>query len=98
MAAKGGTVTSASGNFKRLTVIALGWTFIGLGIVGLFLPFLQGILFLLIGLVILSHEYHWARELLARLRQHFPRVDFWLAKAHEKAARVLGHEAAKERE
>ncbi len=57
---------------KRLVVLVIGWGFILLGIAGLFLPVLQGILFLLIGLLILSTEYVWAHRLLQRLRQRFP--------------------------
>ncbi|HLK34110.1 MAG TPA: PGPGW domain-containing protein [Terriglobales bacterium] len=59
---------------KRIAVLLLGWAFILLGIAGLFLPILQGILFLLIGLVILSTEYVWAHKLLQRLRSRFPGV------------------------
>lgn len=66
---------------KRWAWIAAGWTFIVLGVLGLFLPFLQGILFLLIGLLILSSEYVWAHKLLQRLRGHFPwiaaKLDHW---------------------
>lgn len=43
-----------------------------LGVAGLFLPFLQGVLFLLIGVTILSAEYAWARKLLRKLREWFP--------------------------
>ena len=57
---------------KRIVVLALGWMFILLGVAGLFLPVLQGILFLLIGLIILSSEYVWAHHLLRRLKQRFP--------------------------
>ena len=57
---------------KRLAVLLLGWGFILLGIAGLFLPVLQGVLFLLIGLIILSSEYVWAHKLLQRLRRRFP--------------------------
>jgi uncharacterized membrane protein YbaN (DUF454 family) len=59
---------------KRALVLSLGWGFILLGIVGLFLPVLQGVLFLLIGLVILSSEYVWAHHLVTRLRQRFPKL------------------------
>jgi uncharacterized protein len=83
-------------HFKRLAAIAVGWLCVALGIAGLFLPFLQGILFLLMGLVILSKEYRWARKLLSRLRSRFPRLDAWLAKAHEKAAGILGHRKEKQ--
>jgi uncharacterized membrane protein YbaN (DUF454 family) len=81
-----------SARFKRVALILTGWLFIALGIVGLFLPVLQGILFLLIGLVILSTEYHWARRLLGRLRVRFPKLDSVIKAAHEKAARISGHE------
>jgi hypothetical protein len=69
-------------NLKRVAVIATGWIFVALGIAGLFLPLLQGILFLLIGLVILSKEYRWAGKLLKRIRARFPRMATSLAKAH----------------
>jgi uncharacterized protein len=59
---------------KRALLIATGWLFIVLGIAGLFLPVLQGILFLVVGLLILSREYAWARKLLARLEARFPQV------------------------
>jgi len=56
----------------------LGWTFLVLGIAGLVLPFLQGILFIAIGLWLLSHELEWAHRkrewLLNRFPQMRPRV------------------------
>jgi uncharacterized protein len=71
---------------KRISVVALGWAFILLGILGLFLPILQGVLFLVIGLVILSSEYVWAHRLLARLRARFPSIAHKADEAREKAA------------
>jgi uncharacterized membrane protein YbaN (DUF454 family) len=59
---------------KRVLLIATGWLCIVLGIAGLFLPVLQGILFLAVGLLILSREYAWARRLVARLEARFPQV------------------------
>ena len=69
---------------KWLTMI-VGWTFIALGIAGLFLPVLQGILFLMIGLIILSSEYAWAHNVLEKLRERFPRVGARFHEASEKA-------------
>lgn len=60
---------------KRIILEIAGWAFIALGIAGLFLPVLQGILFLLIGLTILSAEHHWARRWTGKLRQRFPEAD-----------------------
>jgi uncharacterized membrane protein YbaN (DUF454 family) len=59
---------------KQVIVIVVGWTFIVLGIAGLFLPVLQGVLFLLIGLLILSTEYVWAHNLLHKLRTRSPKL------------------------
>jgi len=71
---------------KRALVLSLGWGFILLGIVGLFLPVLQGVLFLCIGLVILSSEYVWAHRLITWLRQRFPKVGRVADEAAAKAA------------
>lgn len=57
---------------KSILRITLGWVFIFLGIAGLLLPFLQGILFLVIGLYLLSHESPRAKNLLKKVRERFP--------------------------
>lgn len=70
---------------KRILVLIVGWAFILLGIVGLFLPILQGILFLLIGLIILSSEYVWAHHLLGRIKERFPKLGRVADEAADKA-------------
>ncbi|HWR35519.1 MAG TPA: PGPGW domain-containing protein [Clostridia bacterium] len=72
---------------KRVLIISVGWMFIILGIAGLVLPVLQGILFLLIGLIILSTECAWAHNLLQGLRNRFPRIAAHInhAELHAKA-------------
>ncbi len=80
---------------KRWLVLGLGWTFILLGIVGLFLPLLQGILFLAIGLVILSSEYAWAHNLLQKVRSRFPRFVSHVDKATVKANAWLSRISAR---
>jgi uncharacterized protein len=74
---------------KRFAVLVLGWAFILLGIAGLFLPVLQGILFLLIGLIILSTEYVWAHKLLAKIKARFPKFAAHADSAHRRADRVM---------
>ena len=74
----------------RLALLTLGWCFIVLGVIGLFLPILQGVLFLLAGLYLLSNESRTARRLLQRLRRRFPRVDARLHAWRERIARWLG--------
>ena len=71
---------------KRLLIWCLGWVFIVLGILGLFLPVLQGILFLLIGLYLLSSTSPWAERLLNRLRERFPKISKTFEEAKEKVA------------
>jgi uncharacterized membrane protein YbaN (DUF454 family) len=66
---------------KKILKLLLGWAFMLFGVVGLFLPFLKGILFLFIGLVILSSEYVWAHRLLSKIRNRFPSVTARLDKA-----------------
>jgi uncharacterized membrane protein YbaN (DUF454 family) len=70
---------------KKAVALLVGWAFIVLGIVGLFLPIMQGILFLMIGLTILSSEYVWAHHLLAKVRARFPRIATMSDRAREKA-------------
>lgn len=57
---------------KRIVVLTLGWVFVFLGILGLFLPILQGILFLLIGFILLSRESKWAQRHLVNLKTRYP--------------------------
>ncbi len=60
---------------NRIAVLVLGWFLVGLGIVGLFVPILQGILLIFLGLWVLSRESRWARRCLRRMRLKFPAVD-----------------------
>lgn len=71
---------------KKLLSMIVGWSFIVLGILGLFLPFLQGILFLLVGLIILSKHYAFAQRWLDKLKHRFPAAfDF----AHKFRVRLM---------
>ena len=72
---------------KRIAILALGWVFILFGIVGLFLPILQGVLFLLIGLALLSSESKTARRLLERLRARYPGLSEKFDLAEQRATR-----------
>jgi uncharacterized protein len=69
-----GYVLEMKAGAKRILMLIAGWAFIALGIVGLVLPFLQGILFIAIGLIILSSQYVWAKVLLEKLRKRFPKL------------------------
>ena len=56
----------------RMTKIIVGVGFLGLGFVGLFLPILQGVLFLLIGLAMLSTESSRIRRLRDEIKRRHP--------------------------
>ncbi|NWG03003.1 MAG: PGPGW domain-containing protein [Syntrophaceae bacterium] len=71
-------------SIKRIGILMIGWFFIALGILGLFLPFLQGILFILIGLAILSSRSEIIKRLLKHLETRYPhhheRMEKWREK------------------
>jgi uncharacterized membrane protein YbaN (DUF454 family) len=58
---------------KRIVILAAGWICLALGIVGLFLPVLQGFLLVGIGLWLLSKESRTIREFTDRLAKRYPR-------------------------
>ncbi len=71
-------------NLKKIGVLIIGWLFIVLGIIGLFLPILQGILFIMIGLAILSSRSELIKRFLKHLEERHPhhhrRVEIWKEK------------------
>jgi uncharacterized protein len=67
----------------RIGKITLGVLLLVLGVVGLFLPFLQGILFLIMGLSLLSTESQRAKAWLHYLEQRTG----WRRSAPETGAR-----------
>jgi uncharacterized membrane protein YbaN (DUF454 family) len=74
---------------KRILIEVAGWFFVVLGVVGFFVPVLQGILFVLIGLSLLSSQHDWARRWIIRLRRRFPRIDRQLQRLLGKHARHI---------
>ncbi len=69
---------------KRALKIATGWLLVVVGIIGIILPILHGLIFLLAGLLVLSTEYVWAERLLARLKARFPKVGALIIAAQQK--------------
>lgn len=80
---------------KRIAIYVVGWAFIILGILGIVLPVLQGVIFLLIGLYILSSVSPRAARMLIRLRKRFPRVNDQFERARPRAKAVLARIAEK---
>lgn len=74
-------------SWTRLKVIlwqVLGYGFLVLGVLGMFLPVLQGFLFLFVGLIILARHAPWAERLLRYLREQHPQLDRAVTKAEAK--------------
>ena len=53
---------------------AAGWSLLGLGVLGLVLPFLQGFLFLALGTFVLRHQYLWAHRSMGWIEGRWPRT------------------------
>jgi len=59
---------------KRILLDVFGWLFVLLGVLGIFLPFLQGIVFLVLGAYLLSLHSPWFHGKLVSLRGKYPSV------------------------
>jgi uncharacterized membrane protein YbaN (DUF454 family) len=73
----------------RFCILAAGWFFIVLGILGLFLPILQGILFLAIGAYLLSLESPRARRIIEKTRHRYPKLGRTFDAARLRAAHII---------
>ena len=72
---------------RRIVLLVLGWLLVGLGVLGLALPFLQGVLMILAGLAILSRESRWVRGHVTKYRSRHPALD---RRMHEVGERLRG--------
>jgi uncharacterized membrane protein YbaN (DUF454 family) len=68
----------------------VGWPLLILGIVGLALPFLQGILFIVVALTLLAPEVPLFRRAIEALKKRFPAVFDKAAEMKESLRRRLG--------
>ena len=81
---------------KRIVVLGIGWTLVAFGVVGLFLPVLQGVLFILLGLWVLSTESETAHRWLERARARHPKADAKLKQWGRWWRRKLGRDDGEE--
>ena len=68
----------------RVLRIASGFLLLALGVIGLFLPILQGVLMILAGLAVLGKDLPWSRAITDRL------AGFVKRRAEDRAARKRG--------
>ncbi|MCK8785504.1 hypothetical protein M0638_14030 [Roseomonas sp. NAR14] len=71
--AAGALVPVASAGRPSLKRKLAGWSLLVLGVLGCVLPFLQGFLFLALGVFVLRHQYGWASNGMRWLERRFPR-------------------------
>jgi hypothetical protein len=83
--------------WKRFLILVTGWLFVLLGILGLFLPILQGILFLAIGFYLLSLESPWVHRRMVQVRERYPRFGATMDDARVRAARIARRIRARRR-
>jgi|TARA_B100000959_G_C14747235_1_gene527639 uncharacterized membrane protein YbaN (DUF454 family) len=73
------------GKLSRIKWLIIGGALVLLGIVGLFLPFLQGILFIVIGVLCLAKGSATVRSKKMRFKKRFPRIGAKLTYLESKA-------------
>jgi len=78
-----------TGAFRRILLLTLGWVLVGVGILGLALPFLQGVLMIVAGLAILSRESRWVRYHVTRYRRRHPDLDRRMQEVGDRLRRVV---------
>jgi hypothetical protein len=59
----------------RAAILGVGYGFLLFGVLGLFLPVLQGVLFIVVGLLILAPHAEWAGRLLTSIKRRHPRAE-----------------------
>jgi uncharacterized protein (TIGR02611 family) len=74
---------------QRMLVLVSGWGLIILGAIGGLIPVLQGWVFGVAGLLVLSTEYEWAHNLLMWLRRKFPRFARVMERVKAESTRIF---------
>jgi uncharacterized membrane protein YbaN (DUF454 family) len=65
-------ITKSQKPLQRVAIIALGWVFICLGIVGLVLPVVPGAILIVVGALMVNPQWAWLRRMLKKCRVRFP--------------------------
>lgn len=78
---------------RRIIRIAAGILFLILGVAGLFLPVLQGILFITVGLLLLAPYSRFIRTHIAGLRKRYPKAYHKSQSFKKKLFSLFGKEA-----
>jgi uncharacterized membrane protein YbaN (DUF454 family) len=74
---------------KHLVKSTLGCFFLVLGVIGLFLPVLQGVLFIMVGLMILSSVSPTVQRIFGKVAQKYPGQYQKLKSIEQKVIRIF---------
>ena len=77
-------------HFKRIAILILAILFLILGVIGLVLPFLQGFLFIAIGLLLLSLYSPALRAWLDKHTVRYPKLHHIVLKAEDWVVSIIG--------
>ncbi len=80
-------------SFVRFGLMTLGIIFLFLGIIGLFIPIMQGILFLIIGIYLLTITSKRCKALLERVLARYPKTKKMYETHVEKFERIWRKES-----
>ena len=75
---------------KRITIFTVAWLFLIFGVIGLALPFLQGFLFIAIGLILLSLVSPRMRAFLDTHSARYPSLHKVIMKVEGWVVRMVG--------
>lgn len=75
---------------KKVVVLTIGIIFIILGFFGLVLPFLQGIIFLAVGLILLSYCSPKVRLTIKKYAEHHPHLSYVINKMEGWISKIIG--------
>lgn len=73
---------------RKILHLTIGLTFLCIGILGLILPILNGVLFLILGFIVISFESTYVENKLVQITQKNKTVHYWYIKL-EKIMRKL---------
>lgn len=79
-----------SPQIKKVLLTILGIFFLVVGIIGLALPFLQGFLFIAIGLVLLSIVSKRIGQYTESHTRKYPKIHTFIVKMQTRVARIIG--------
>ena len=82
---KAGAASGTRWRPLRVLRVAAGFLLLLLGVIGLFLPILQGVLMIFAGLAVLGRDVPWSRAITERL------ADLVRRRASRRAVRERGH-------